>query len=149
MDERDLDKAEQALRRAVTINPKASAPLIALGESLRRKKRYSDAEKYLLDALKLDDKLWQAHFTLGRIYWETGDVKKAAQHIGQTLQLKPDFAEAHLFAGNILLRVNAPERALREYEEYLRLAPSGEFSAQAKEIVLKLRKALAEKRKTD
>jgi hypothetical protein len=54
-----------------------------------------------------------------------GEVTKAGAPIGMTLQLKPELAEAHLLAGNILLRVNQRERALMEYREYLRLAPKG------------------------
>ena len=47
-------------------------------------------------------------------------IKKAAAPLGKTLQLKPDFAEAHLLAGNVLLKVGQQQRALLEYEEYLK-----------------------------
>ena len=65
---------------------------------------------------------------------------KAAPAIGRTLQLKPDFAEAHLVAGNILLRLNQQQRALVEYREYLRLAPKGEYAAEAHELIEQLSK---------
>jgi hypothetical protein len=71
-----------------------------------------------------------------------GEVMKAGGPIGMTLQLKPDLAEAHLLAGNILLRVNQNERALVEYREYLRLAPKGEFVGQVQELVRKVEKTL-------
>jgi len=58
--------------------------------------------------------------------------------------LKPDFAPAHLLAGNILLKVNQQERALREYREYLRLEPKGEFATQTHELAEKLSKAIGE-----
>lgn len=64
---------------------------------------------------------------------------KAGPEIGRTLQLKPDFAEAHLLAGNILLRLNQPQRAQAEYEEYLRLAPKGEYATEARELIQKLK----------
>jgi tetratricopeptide (TPR) repeat protein len=83
---------------------------------------------------------------LGRVYLDTDQVKKAAPHIGRTLQLKPDLPEAHLLGGNILLKVGEPVRALAEYEEYLRLAPEGEYAAPTRELVGKLRKSLAEKK---
>jgi hypothetical protein len=47
------------------------------------------------------------------------DISREPSIIERTLQLKPDFAEAHLFAGNILLRLNQLQRARIEYEEYL------------------------------
>jgi hypothetical protein len=74
-----------------------------------------------------------------------GEVMKAGGPIGMTLQLKPDLAEAHLLAGNILLRVNQNERALVEYREYLRLAPKGEFVLQVQELVRKVEKSLQDK----
>ena len=73
-------------------------------------------------------------------------MRRAAAHIGRTLQLKPDFAEAHIFAGNILLKVGEPARALVEYEEYLRLAPRGEYAAQARDLTGKLKKSLSQKK---
>lgn len=62
----------------------------------------------------------------------------AVNFIGRTLQLKPDFAEAQ--PENILLRLNQPERARTEYEEYLPLAPKGEHAAEARKLIQKLQK---------
>jgi len=145
MDLREWNKAEKALLRAVEIKPDNATAIIALGEVYWRQKRNTEAEQTLLDGLKLDDKSWHGHFTLGRLYWDMGEVMKAGGPIGKTLQLKPDLAEAHLLAGNILLRVNQRERALVEYREYLRLAPKGEFVVPVQELVRKVEKTLNEK----
>jgi Flp pilus assembly protein TadD len=145
MDLREWDNAERTMQRAVEIKPDSGAAMIYLGEVYWRQKRYPDAEQTLRDGLKLDEKSWHGQFTLGRLYWDMGEVAKAGGPIGMTLQLKPNLAEAHLLAGNILLRVNQRERALVEYREYLRLAPKGEFVSQAQELVRKLEKSLSEK----
>lgn len=145
MDLRQWDDAERSLQRAVELKPDNSAAVISLGEVYWRQKRYPDAEQMLRDGVKLDPKSWQGQFTLGRLYWDMGEVAKAGGPVGMTLQLKPDLAEAHLLAGNILLRVNQRERALVEYREYLRLAPKGEFVAQVQELVRKVEKSLSEK----
>lgn len=144
MDLRNWDKAETALNRALEIKPDSVAAVISLGEVYWRQKRYDLAEKALLEGLKLDSKLWHGYFTLGRLYWEKGDIAKAGSAVGRTLELKPDFAEAHLVAGNILLRLNQQQRALVEYQEYLRLEPKGSFAAQARELVQKLSKSIME-----
>lgn len=143
MDLRRWDQAEVALRRTLEIKPESAPALFSLGEVYWRQKRHSEAEKALQDGLKLDDKSWHGYFTLGRLYWDQGDVAKAGPPIGKTLQLKPDFAEAHLLAGNILLRLRQQERALAEYQEYLRLAPKGEFAGQTRELTEKLKKSAA------
>ena len=139
MDQRQWPEAEAALVRALEIKPENPAALLALGEVYWRQKRFDDAERTLLDGLKVDQNNWHGQFTLGRLYWEKGDVMRAAPAIGHTLQLKPDFAEGHLMAGNILLRLNQPSRALLEFQEYLRLAPKGEYAAETRGLVEKLR----------
>lgn len=145
MDLKEWDKAERALQRAVEIKPDNATATIALGEVYWRQKRHADAEQTLREGLKLDQKSWHGQFTLGRLYWDMGEVVKAGGPIGMTLQLKPELAEAHLLAGNILLRVNQRERALIEYREYLRLAPKGEFVLQVQDLVRRVEKTLTEK----
>jgi tetratricopeptide (TPR) repeat protein len=142
VDLREWSKAEVVLRRAVELKPESAPAIIALGEVYWRQKRFREAEETLLAGLKIDEKSWHGQFTLARLYWETGDIKKAGPPLGLTLQLKPDFAEAHLLAGNVLLKVGQQQRALLEYEEYLKLAPKGEFAPQARELVQKLQATL-------
>jgi tetratricopeptide (TPR) repeat protein len=136
------DKAEGALQHALLVKPESTSVLFLLGEVYRRQKRYQLAEENLLKGLKIDEPSWQGHFTLGRVYWEMEEIPKSAAQVGRSLQLKSDFAEGHLLAGNILLRVGQPERALVEYEEYLRLAPKGEFVAQTTQLVAKLKASI-------
>lgn len=147
MDLRRWDEAEGTLRRTLEIKPDSAPALFSLGEVYWRQKRHDEAEKTLQQGLKLDENSWHGHFTLGRLYWEKGEVAKAGPPIGKTLQLKPDFAEAHLLAGNLLLRLQQQERALVEYQEYLRLAPRGEFAAQTRDLTEKIKTALAAAKK--
>ena len=142
MDLREWDKAEKPLLRAVEIKPENAFAKLSLGEVYWRQKRHAEAEQTLRDGLKLDEKSWHGQFTLGRLYWDMNQVAKAAAPIGKTLQLKPDLAEAHVYAGNILLRVNQPERALIEYREYLRLAPKGEMVPQIEALIRKVEKTI-------
>jgi tetratricopeptide (TPR) repeat protein len=148
VDEREWQQAETAFQRALELKTSSATALLSLGEVYWRQHRYDEAEKSLLAGLKLDDKSWNGYFTLARLYWDQENVAKAAPAIGHTLQLKPDFAEAHLLAGNVLLRINQRERALLEYQEYLRLEPKGEFASQTRELVEKLSKAIVENKKS-
>ena len=148
MDQRDWENAEASFKLGHDLKPADGHSLLGLGEVYWRQKRYDEAEKTLLDGLKIEGKSWHGHFTLGRLHWERGDIRKAAPAIGRTLQLKPDFAEAHLLAGNILLRLEQRERALLEYQEYLRLDPTGEFATPTRELVNKLSKVIVENKKS-
>jgi len=140
MDNGQWDKAEASLRQAVRIDPKAVPALSSLGEVYRREKKYEEAQKILEEALKLDKNSWESNFTLGRIYWELRDLVKSGKYVARSIELQPNIAEGHLLAGNIFIRAGLPENALIEYEEYLRLAPKGEFSAQTQALVDRLKK---------
>lgn len=146
LDNKQLDKAERELHKTLEINPQAAAALFSLGDVHRRQQKYAEAEKTLLDGLKLEPKSAQGHFTLGQVYFAKGDLTKAGPEVGQTLQLKPDFAEAYLLAGNLFMKARKAENALPMFEEYLRLAPKGESAPQTREMVEKIKKALAEKK---
>ena len=140
MDLQQWDRAERELRRALEINPKTANALFALGEIYWRQKKYDQAESALREGLSIEDRSWQGHFTLGRLYLSKGDIAKAGKQIALAIQLNPNLAEAHLLAGDILLRANKREDALAEFQEYLRLAPNGEYVEQARAAVEKLKK---------
>jgi len=146
MDNKQYDKAEREMRRALEINPKSAAAYFGLGDILRRQEKYNEAEKVLQDGLKLEPKSHQGHFTLGQVYFAKGDVAKAGPEVGQALRLKPDYAEAYLLAGNLFLKARNASSALQMFEEYLRLEPKGQFAAQTREMVEKIRKAIADKK---
>jgi tetratricopeptide (TPR) repeat protein len=147
MDALEWKEAESALRRTLEIQPESASVLFSLGEVYRRQKRYAEAEKLLEDGLKLEETSWQGHFTLAYVYWDKAEILKAAPHVGRTLQLNADYADAHLLAGNIFVRLNLLDRALIEYEEYLRLAPKGEAAEQTRELMQKIKKALPAEKK--
>jgi len=141
LDQQKWDEADAAFHHALEINPKSVPAMVSLAELQRRQKKYSDAEQLLLGALKLEDDAWVAHYTLGRVYWEINEIVKAGRQVGRTIQLQPDFADAHLLGGNVFVRLGMAENALIEYEEYLRLAPQGTHAPQIRELIQKLRKA--------
>jgi hypothetical protein len=139
MDLEQWDNAEQALKRTLEINPKTVNAYLALGEVYARQKKYSAAEKTLSAGLMIEDRSWQGHFALARVYYAMGDLSRAARHVGLAIQLNHSFPDAHFLAANIHLKVNNRQDALEQLEEYLRLAPKGEFAAQARQAVQKLR----------
>ena len=141
MDLKEWSEAEQVLVAASKAHPENAHILFALGELFLQEKKPSEAERVLRQGLKFEPRSWQARFTLGRLYWSSNDIKSAAQQVALALQLNPNFAEAHLLAGNIFLRARKNAEAQFEFQEYLRLAPNGQFAAETKAIVEKLKKA--------
>ena len=146
LDTRQYDKSESEMRHALKINPKFAAAYFGLGDLLRQRQKYDESEKELLDGLKLEPKSAQGHFVLGQVYFAKGDIAKAGPEVGQALQIKPDYAEAYLLAGNLFLKAKNAAGALQMFEQYLHLEPKGRFSAETREMVEKIKKAMAEKK---
>ena len=145
-DVKEYDKAESEMRRTLKINPQFAAAYFGLGDVLRQEQKYAEAEKELLEGLKLEPKSSQGHFVLGQVYFAKGDIAKAGPEVGQALQLNPDYAEAYLLAGNLFLKAKNAANALQMFEQYLRLEPKGQYSAQTREMIENIKKALAEKK---
>jgi len=139
MDLGQSDKAENALKKVIEIDPKTFNAFFALGELYLQQRRYAEGETVLRRGLALENRSWQGHFTLGRLYLQNGDTVKAARQIAITIQLNPNCAQAHLLAGNILLKAGKREDALAEFQEYLHLVPNGQYAAQTREVVQKIR----------
>lgn len=152
MDLKEWSEAEQVLVAASKAHPDNAHILFALGELFLQEKKTSEAERVLRQGLQYEPRSWQAHFTLGRLYWNRAQEQQnseesrknmitAARQVALALQLNPNFAEAHLLAGNIFLRAGKNPEAQFEFQEYLRLAPNGQFAARTKDVLEKLKKA--------
>ncbi len=72
-----------------------------------------------------------------------GRWKEAAPHATPAVNAFPSLAPPHMLLGNILLRQNNPKAALAEYQEYLRLDPSGPMAPGTREMIEKIQKSLA------
>jgi tetratricopeptide (TPR) repeat protein len=141
MDLGDWSKAEKVLVAATQAHTEEPSLLFALGELFLQQKKTKEAEEALSKGLNLEPRSWQGHYTLGRLYWNGGDIVKAARQVAIALQLNPNFAEAHLLAGNIFLRARKNADAQVEFEEYLRLAPHGKYVRETKAILEEFKKA--------
>jgi tetratricopeptide (TPR) repeat protein len=154
MDLQQWDKAEQALRKTIELEPKTANAFFALGQLYLHQKKFDQAEKALTDGLAIETRSAQAHLTLALVYWDkVAGVKdekqwrplleKSYEEVKQALTIDANLAAAHLLKGNLLFKVQRASDAMTEYQEYLRLDPSGQFAAQTRALVEKIKKALA------
>jgi cytochrome c-type biogenesis protein CcmH/NrfG len=156
MDLGQLDKAEQSLKRTVELDPKTANAWFALGELYSTQKKDRDAEKTFLNGLEIESRSYQAHLSVARVYLDMASkikvdgqakplLEKAYDHVNQSLKLNPNFSQAHLVKGNLLLQVGRAEEAQHQFEEFLRLEPKGVFADQARAVIEKIKKALKAK----
>jgi tetratricopeptide (TPR) repeat protein len=153
MDLQKWEEAERALRLALTIDPSAANALFALGEIYRRQAKIIEAEKKLKEGLALDPHSARGHLALALVYWQIAsaiknqpearaDFENSYREVKQSVSLDPALAEARVLKGNLLLRAQRGAEALVEFEEYLKLNPKGQHSANVRELIKRIRAAL-------
>jgi tetratricopeptide (TPR) repeat protein len=158
MDLQQWENAEKAMLAAIKINANASTAQFALGEIYRRQKKYTDAEKAILGGLKVSPDSGEGHLALAKLYYEMapsatspedfrGKLESSWKETEQALKLKPTLADAHIVAGNLLLKARRPEPALEHFKKYLELSPKGEFATEASTMVAKIKQAMAANKK--
>jgi len=139
----NLRDAESALEKAIQLDPKSAEANIKLGATFNQMKNYPEAEKALRQGLDLNPDAAAGHYELAKTYWAMGRWQDAEPHATRALATLPDLAPAHVLMGNILLKKKDAPGALHEFQEYLRLDPSGSMAPAVRDIIDKIQKALA------
>jgi tetratricopeptide (TPR) repeat protein len=86
------------------------------------------AVSLLEKALALDGTLSEAHYELGNVALNHGDMPSARTHLEQAAKLEPDLSKIHYALSRLYRRVNRPAEAATEFEAYQRLKAEEEKS---------------------
>jgi Flp pilus assembly protein TadD len=142
LEQKDMKNAQTALERTTALDAKSAEAYLALGAVFNQIKEYPQAETALLKGLELKPDAAGGHYELAKTYWALGRWQEAAPHARKAVAEMPDLPGPHVLLGNILLREDNAAGALKEYQEYLHLDPSGPMSSGTREMVAKIQKAL-------
>jgi tetratricopeptide (TPR) repeat protein len=82
-------------------------------------KSFADIVSQLNLALSREPQMARAHFQLGVVYMETGDLRDAEGELQKTVMLEPDDAEAHYRLAQVEERNGQSERAKVEMMQFL------------------------------
>jgi tetratricopeptide (TPR) repeat protein len=91
----DFDHAQQALDRAVLLEPTVTIPFILLGKVLLKQQNSLMAKMYLEHALEIDPKNYMAHYLLGQAYRALGQLDDAKRQYEAAAQIQ-DAGAPHL-----------------------------------------------------
>lgn len=84
----DFDRAQQALDRAILLEPNVNAPFILLGKVLLKQQNSMMAKMYLEHALQMDPRNYMAHYLLGQAYRALGRTDDAAREYKAAEQIQ-------------------------------------------------------------
>ena len=74
-------------------------------------------------AVELQPDFTKAHFCLGYVLLQNGQLDKAGIHFQRALELQPNFAEAHYSLGYIFLQQQQLDKAMSHFQKSLALQP--------------------------
>jgi tetratricopeptide (TPR) repeat protein len=97
--------------------------------------RYSDAEKFYHEALKLNPKEARAYLGLGRLYAAQDRADDSAAAFRKAIELKPKLAEAYFNLGMIYAATGKKEAALEQHRALQQLNP--DLAKRLKEFIPK------------
>jgi len=84
-----LKTVESLLKRAVALDRRMTKAHLQLGILLAEQKRFTEAIPSLVEAIRLDPNLGQAHYRLAQAYQRTGQKELAAREFAEFERLKP------------------------------------------------------------
>lgn len=130
---------EESYKRVLRENPKDPAALKGLGNLYFLEKRYSLAIVYFHRALEIDSEDTKVRGDMAIAYIHVGNYDIALTEFGKVLSRDPNYGPAYYYSGMALEKKGAKPEAVTKYEQYLDLDPSGEFAADAKNRITRLK----------
>lgn len=122
----DFPAAIEECREGLKIKPKHRDLHLILGNLLRtassskdsdeQKKYLDEAVKELNEALELGANKALVHSTLAVVHVQTGDMKKAREHVDQAIELKDKNPDAHLIRGVLMFKDGQKAESLKELD---------------------------------
>ena len=133
--ERKLDSAEACFKKAIQCDGSFLDSFSELAELFIIEKKFAESESTLNDGVRLSPKAWLFRYQLGLAHFGMQKYPEAVEDYLQAQSLHPEVpAEFHIKLGNAYLKTGAYEKALAEFDAYLRLEPKGKFAPGARKI---------------
>ncbi len=142
---KEYDKAEEAFKKAMAMKADSAEPYNALANIYNAQRRFDDAAKMTEEATKRAGSTPEGGspdqlFNQGVIFWNAGKIPDAKKQFEAALSAKPDMADAHYWIGMANLNEGKLPEAATHFDEYLKLAPTGQYAEQAKGVLSQIKK---------
>lgn len=131
-DEATFDRAEEAYRQAIRLDPSLANALTNLGNLRYRRDAPEEAEALYDRALAVDPRQPEASYNLGFLAYERGDVEDAAAYFERALESDPSFADAHFNLAMAFEELGRIADARPHWASYLELEPTGAWAEIAR-----------------
>jgi len=119
------EEAEQALRKAIELDPKFAPPFAYLGLIRAKTGAYGEAIALYESALRADSKLAVVHHLIAdAMLKQNGDPRAIETHLRQSVEMDSTFTPARLSLGKLFMRSQRWTDAVAELEQVIKQDPS-------------------------
>jgi tetratricopeptide (TPR) repeat protein len=131
-----LDEAENAYKKALEVDPELSAAYTGLMNVYNAQRKFDEAEKMAAEAAKRSSTAGgggnpDALYNQGVVQWNANKFSEAQQAFEGAIKADPNYAEAHFMLGKVYINLGKLGESAKEFETYLKLAPSGPNAKEA------------------
>ena len=137
--------AEQSFRRSMDLSKEKYADAYFWLASMQSdKENFAEAEPLARKSVALDPNSWQANSELARALIGLNRPAEAEKSAQAALKLRPDNALLYLILANAHSQLQNNQALLDDLDNYLKLAPKGQFADQARKQQKELQQALGD-----
>ena len=140
----ELDKADEAFKAALKIDPEAYEPLLNRSITLFKLSKFKDAESLLRKTLKVKPESAAAYYYLGRALNKLGKNDEAEKAFLTCTEKSPgEFKEAHRVLAAIYLDQGKAEHVVEQLEIYLKLVPTAPDAENLRMVLEQTKRAMS------
>ena len=145
----NIADAEQSFRKSIDLSKGKYADSYFWLASMRSdQQNFAEAEPLARKSVEIDPTSWQANSELSRALIGLNRPAEAEKSAQAALKLRPDNALLYLILANAHTQLQNSQALLDDLDNYLKLAPNGQFANQARQQQKELRQALGDAQAT-
>lgn len=136
---KDYAQAEASYKKALELDPNSVEAYYGLAAIYNDQKKFTEAQAMSAEATKragsgapgAASPNADTLYNQGVIAWNANDFAKAQEHFAAAAAANPNHAEAHFMLGRTNLNLGKLPEAAKEFEMYVKLAPTGPNAKEA------------------
>jgi tetratricopeptide (TPR) repeat protein len=137
------DKAVEALRNAIRLDPNAFNSRLNLGIALLQDKQFGQARTQLEEAVKRNASAPIPHMYMGLVLAHMDNDHQAEQEFLRAIDMGGGrIPQVHYYLGGLYWKLRDYAKAIEQLEKYLQLAPNAVDAPRVRETIRDLRKKL-------
>lgn len=125
---REFEKAEESLRKALELNPNNESVYINLAFIKKQTEQYDEAEKLLQQAINLKPQADYLYRELGLLYDRWKRFELAEEAFKKAIEQNPNNDEHYTLLGNVYRHLGQPDKSIEVHQKAIELNPQNDYA---------------------